>query len=132
MVAREKGLLVVGFWQRKFQLTVQAFGNFTAVRSLSPDPDCVTNSFGVCVAAAFGVWVALEDPHAPTLMAARMMPTAGITIFESRPRDVRMLFVLLYLKPDAFTDISFHRRLTEAAFHRDPLWTERRYINRIP
>jgi hypothetical protein len=120
MVAREKGLLVVGFWQRKFQLTVQAFGNLTAARSLSPEPDCVTNSFGFWVAAAVGVWVALEDPHAPTVMAASMMPTAGITIFESRRRDVRLPFVLLYPKSDAFMDISFHRRLSETAFHRDP------------
>jgi hypothetical protein len=68
----------------------------------------MTNSFGFCVAAV-GAWAALEDPHAPTLMAVSMMPTAGITIFESRERDVTMPFVLLYPKPDAFMDISFHR-----------------------
>jgi hypothetical protein len=109
MVAREKGLLVVGFWQRKFQSTVQAFGSFTAVRSLSPEPDCATNSFGFSVVTAVGARVALEDPQAPAPMAASMMPTAGITIFESRERHVPMPLVELDLKRDAFMDISFQR-----------------------
>ena len=52
--------------------------------------------------------VALEDPHAPKVMAVSMMPAAGITIFDSGERDVTMPFVVLCLNPDAFMDISFH------------------------